>query len=66
LQASSPAVDFAPDGNESGPTDLDGRPREVDKANVNRFGPRDLGAYEISPACFHFDTVSCNGFESTQ
>jgi hypothetical protein len=66
LQASSPAVDFAPDGNESGPTDLDGRPREVDKANVNRFGPRDLGAYEISPACFHFDTVSCNGFESIQ
>lgn len=66
LQASSPAVDFAPDGNESGPTDLDSRPREVDKANVNRFGPRDLGAYEISPACFHFDTVFCNNFESTQ
>lgn len=66
LQSTSPAVDFAPIGNESDPTDLDGRPREVDKANVNRFGARDLGAYEISPACFHFDTVSCNGFESTQ
>ncbi len=66
LQATSPAVDFAPTGNESGPADLDGRPREVDKANPNVFGPRDLGAYEISPACFHFDTVSCNGFESTQ
>lgn len=66
LQTTSPAVDFAPTGNESGPADLDGRPREVDKLNVNRFGPRDLGAYEISPACFHFDTVSCNGFEATQ
>lgn len=66
LQSTSPAVDFAPYGNESGPADLDGRPREVDKSNVNLFGPRDLGAYEISPACFHFDTVSCNGFEATQ
>jgi hypothetical protein len=67
LQTTSPAVDFAPNGNESGTTDLDGRPREVDKAAAtNRFGPRDLGAYEISPACFRFDTVSCNGFESTQ
>jgi hypothetical protein len=59
-------VDYAPNGNEAGTTDLDGRPREVDKVNVNRFGPRDLGAYEILPACFQFDTVSCNGFESTQ
>ncbi|HZW51930.1 MAG TPA: hypothetical protein VFF05_08715, partial [Rudaea sp.] len=67
LQITSPAADYAPNGNEAGNTDLDGRPREVDKANaVNRFGPRDLGAYEISPACFQFDTVSCNGFESTQ
>lgn len=66
LQTTSPAVDFAPNGNEAGPSDFDGRPREVDKPNVNRFGPRDLGAYEISPACFQFDTVSCNGFESTQ
>ena len=67
LQITSPAVDFAPDGNETGSTDLDRRPREVDKTEAtNRFGPRDLGAYEISPACFQFDTVSCNGFESTQ
>ena len=35
-------------------------------AKTQGFGPRDLGAYEISPACFQFDTVSCNGFESTQ
>lgn len=67
LQITSPAVDYAPTGNETGSTDLDRRPREVDKADAtNRFGPRDLGAYEISPACFQFDTVSCNGFESTQ
>ncbi|HET6632029.1 MAG TPA: hypothetical protein VFG73_04895 [Rhodanobacteraceae bacterium] len=63
LQDESPAVDYAPAGNESGPADLGHRPREVDKASVvNRFGLRDLGAFEISPACFQFDTVFCDGF----
>lgn len=44
--------------------DLDRRPRVVDLPNVpNNFGPMDLGAYEIQPACSSADTVFCNGFE---
>jgi hypothetical protein len=45
LHASSPAVDFAPQG--GGTSDLDGAPRSIDLVRVSNFhGPRDLGAYE--------------------
>lgn len=44
--------------------DLDRRSRVVDLPNVpNQFGPMDLGAYEIQPACSSTDTIFCNGFE---
>jgi len=44
--------------------DLDRRPRVVDLPDVpNNFGPMDLGAYEIQPACSSTDTVFCNGFD---
>ncbi|GEM_PF-1749309 len=60
LQASSVAIDFAPTGNETGSTDLDGNPREADLPNVsNRFGARDLGAYEFPLP----DEIFKNGFE---
>ncbi len=61
LQATSPAVDYAPTGNETGSTSLDeGYPREVDLPDVtNRFGARDLGAYEVPLP----DEIFKNGFE---
>ena len=44
--------------------DLDRRPRVVDLSSVpNNFGPMDLGAYEIQPACSSSDTVFCDGFD---
>ncbi len=44
LQTDSPGVDYAPPG---GGIDYDGNPRDVDTIGViNRYGPRDLGAYE--------------------
>jgi hypothetical protein len=50
LQATSPAIDFAPTGSETGGGDFDGRQREVDlSALTNLFGARDLGAYEYPP-----------------
>jgi len=64
LQPTSPGVDFAPAGTSS--TDLDGNPRVVDLSVIaNRFGPMDLGAYEVqtASACLASDTIFCNGFE---
>lgn len=56
----SPAVDFAPATSGDDHTDLDGRPRDVDVAFlVDRFGPRDLGAYEMQPIT---DRIYVNGF----
>jgi hypothetical protein len=48
LHPGSPAVDFTESSLAGvGGSDLDGRPREVDLAiRPDRFGPRDLGAYE--------------------
>jgi hypothetical protein len=47
LSSTSLARDFAPAGNDSPAGDLDGQPRNVDLGGVgNRFGSRDLGAYE--------------------
>ncbi|MEO8461485.1 MAG: hypothetical protein ABI451_13230 [Dokdonella sp.] len=46
----SPAVDFAPTTGNELPTDIDGRARVADVVFlVNRFGPKDLGAYEMQP-----------------
>lgn len=61
LQVASPAVDYAPTGNETGGDSLDdGYPREVDLPNVtNRFGARDLGAYEVPLP----DEIFKNGFD---
>lgn len=42
----SPAIDFAPASNTLG-TDIDRQPRNADiVGSANRYGPRDLGAYE--------------------
>lgn len=60
LQLTSPAIDFAPTGAESGSTDLDGHPREGDLGSVdNLFGARDLGAYEYPLP----DAIFDDGFE---
>ncbi|HET8942264.1 MAG TPA: hypothetical protein VFN13_09785, partial [Rudaea sp.] len=60
LQATSPAIDFAPVGAESGNTDFDNRSREADLPNVaNLFGARDLGAFEYPLP----DEIFRNGFE---
>lgn len=60
LQAASPAVDFAPAGNEAGFFDLGGSAREADLPGVpDRFGPRDLGAYEYPLP----DRIFKNGFD---
>lgn len=52
LRPDSPAVDFARNlGNAN--VDLDGEPRGVDERGVpNRFGPVDLGAYELPAGIF--------------
>jgi hypothetical protein len=61
LQATSLGVDFAPAVNG---LDLDRKPRTVDlPGSVDVYGPMDLGAYEIQPACSSADTVFCNGFD---
>jgi hypothetical protein len=79
LRAASPAVDFAPAGTGGG-TDLDNLPHNRDLANIDAFGPRDLGAYErqsISPlvlnanfnadATHWFDvTAGVSGFDATE
>lgn len=45
--ASSPAIDFA---QAAGGQDIAGRPRDKDVVSIpNRFGTRDLGAYEMQP-----------------
>ncbi len=60
LLTTSPAADYAPGGDESGIDDLDGRPREADLPNLtNRFGLRDLGAYEAPVS----DEIFRNGFQ---
>jgi hypothetical protein len=60
LHTVSPGVDYAPAGNEFGTADLDGHPREADLPNVtNRFGLRDLGAYEAVLS----DEIFKNGFQ---
>ncbi len=64
LQATSLGVDYAPAG--SAQTDLDGQPRVVDLGVIaNRFGPMDLGAYELqtASACLASDTIFCDGFD---
>jgi hypothetical protein len=69
LQLDSPGIDYAtgdsyPPG-ETPLTDLDGKPRIYDiQAIANKFGPRDLGAYERSPACYRVDTIFCNGLDA--
>lgn len=61
LRASSPAVDFA---GGLGGLDLDYQPRDRDlPAIANKFGPRDLGAYELQHACGASDTIYCDGFD---
>jgi hypothetical protein len=61
LRPSSPAVDYA--GGKGG-FDLDGQPRDVDLPSVpNKFGPRDLGAYELQQACGASDTIFCDSFD---
>jgi predicted outer membrane repeat protein len=58
----SPAIDYAPASD--GGLDLDGHARNFDLGAVdNRYGPRDLGAYESWRACAAADTVFCNGFD---
>ena len=50
LQPTSPALDFAPARATDTTVDLDGSPRNQDLSTVaNRFGTRDLGAYERQP-----------------
>jgi len=56
----SPGVDFAPG---QGGQDLDGFSRSYDLPTINRFGPMDLGAYELHSTCAVSDTLFCNGFE---
>jgi hypothetical protein len=56
----SPGVDFA---TAQGGQDLDGFSRSYDLPAVNRFGPMDLGAYELHSVCSVSDTIFCNGFE---
>jgi hypothetical protein len=56
----SPGVDFAP---AQGGQDLDGFSRSYELPAVNRFGPMDLGAYELHGVCAVSDTLFCNGFE---
>jgi predicted outer membrane repeat protein len=71
LLSNSPAVDYAAADSLSA-TDLDGSPRSVDLVSSqtpNRFGPVDLGAYELQtytppPPCAQSDKVFCNGFEA--
>ena len=63
LASNSPGVDYA---SATGGNDLDGKPRDVDLAQVaNLYGPRDIGAYERQTAfgCGTADTIFCNGFE---
>jgi len=61
LRASSPAVDFA---GGLGGFDLDYQPRDRDLPSVpNKFGPRDLGAYELQHGCGASDTIFCDGFD---
>jgi len=63
LRPTSPAVDFA---GGLGGYDLEAKPRDIDLAGVaNKFGPRDLGAYELQTArvCSENDKIFCNGFE---
>lgn len=60
LQASSPAIDYAPINAESGNTDFDNRPREADlPAITNLYGARDLGAFEYPLP----DRIFRTGFE---
>ncbi|HEX6831928.1 MAG TPA: hypothetical protein VF132_00230 [Rudaea sp.] len=62
LQATSPAIDFAPAA-ARGAIDLDADPRTVDLSTVpNRSGPRDLGAYEYQVGNVH-DRIFMDGFQ---
>lgn len=64
LMRSSLGVDDAPVDPNVPPQDLDRRTRVVDLPDVpNNFGPMDLGAYEIQPACAGNDTIFCDGFD---
>ena len=59
LQPTSPALDFAPISTPDQPLDLDGLPRNQNLSTVtDRFGPRDLGAYERQP-CSGRNIGSC-------
>jgi hypothetical protein len=63
LRATSLGVDFAP---ALGGIDLDGAPGSVDLLQIaNKFGPSDLGAYELQAAFAcdaSADAVFCDGF----
>lgn len=63
LKAASWGIDFAL---AKGGTDLDRLPRDIDLVQApNKWGPRDLGAYERQYACAA-DTVFCDGFDAYQ
>jgi hypothetical protein len=63
LRVNSPGVDFAP---AIAGVDLDGAPGSVNLPQIpNKFGPTDLGAYELQAAFAcdnHADAVFCDGF----
>ena len=69
LQLGSPGMDYGPvhSGLNIGfypGVDLDNKPRSFDIPGVaNLHGPRDLGAYERSPACYRADSMFCDGFD---
>jgi hypothetical protein len=64
LRATSWGLDFAPVESSGPSNDLDGNLRNVDLLQVpNRFGARDLGAYELRYVCAA-DTIFCDGFEA--
>lgn len=64
LVSTSLGVDSTPIDANGPHADLDRKPRVVDLPGVpDTFGPMDLGAYEIQPACSSTDTVFCDGFD---
>jgi len=64
LTHASLGVDFAQPNTYTPHADLDRKPRVVDLVNVpDQYGPMDLGAYEIQPACSSADMVFCDGFD---
>jgi hypothetical protein len=59
----SPAVDFAP-AKQSDVYDRSGGARVVNlTALADIYGPRDLGAYELTRPCYRIDSVFCDGLD---